>query len=145
ADVSAMVRIADFLSLAVVGHNLTNTASPSAPLSLGAGVAIYPVNALLFAFDLVTDFQTKADPALEYHVGAEYQFLFGEGGATAQAFALRAGYFFDDPHDRQMVSAGLAYVNPSGAIEASFRQGVAGKGTDKDDDQVFSIALKLFM
>jgi len=144
-DAAAMVRAADFLSLAVVGHNLTNTASPSAPLSLGAGVALYPVNALLLAFDLVTDFQTKKDPELEYHVGVEYQFLFGEGEGMTQAFALRAGYFFDGVRDRHMVSAGAAYVNPTGAIEVGFRQGVAGDGTDKDEDQVFSLALKLFM
>ena len=145
ADVSLMARLADFIALAVVGHNLTNTASPSAPLALGAGLALYPFDALLLAFDLVTDFQTKNDPALEYHAGVEYQFLFGEGEGTAQAFALRAGYFFDDVRDRHMVSGGAAYVNPTGAIEFSFRTGVAGDGTDSDEDQIYSLALKLFM
>ncbi|NOZ88047.1 MAG: hypothetical protein GXP49_17665 [Deltaproteobacteria bacterium] len=143
-DVSLLAKIGHVVSLAVVGHNLTNPASQSAPMSIGSGVAFQPFGSLLLAFDVVADFQSAKGTAMEYHTGAEYQILFGQGKGGGQVIALRGGYIYDDVRDRQFVSGGLAYVNPGGALEFSFRQGVAGSGTS-DKDSIFSFSLKLFL
>lgn len=119
-DVGAVVRPAQFLTLAVTGYSLTNPDTARTPLSVGGGVAITPTEALNLVVDNVWDLRSFGEPRMRLSGGAEV--MLGH-------VPVRAGYLFDDTRAGGPVhtlTAGLGYVDTSFALEAALRQDVAG-------------------
>ena len=124
-DAGLTIRPAEFLSLAVVGCNLTNPETSFAPQSVGGGVSLSLVPGLLFLVDSVLE-RVSGDPTRSkaFYVmgGAEY---------LAKTMALRLGGGHDGLNQNGYLSGGLSAVSPTGALDFSMRQDITGdrKGT----------------
>ena len=101
------------LALAVVGHNLTNTAEAFLPLMVGGGVG-YGTREFGLEANVVLDTTTWGHTTARWMGGGEV--LLGE------SVALRAGYRFDTGLDAHSVSGGAAYIDQRFSVDAAVRQ-----------------------
>jgi opacity protein-like surface antigen len=129
-DVGATLTVGQWFSAGVVGHNLTNTGSTSAPLALGIGLAV-TIRSLLIAADVLLDFTTRDELMWRAMGGAEY--------LIANNWPIRLGYRWDQMLGAHSISGGLGYVSERYGIEVSVRQDVA----TEDDHLNTHIALAL--
>jgi hypothetical protein len=124
------------LNVAVVGANLVEQHSISAPRSVAFGAAVTSGGIFIVDFDAVLDFDSsrllgRADEvAFQAHVGGEV--------LLAQRFALRAGYIHDGARDRSAIAYGASVVTPQIALDFGGR-------TDPDDSTMIAISLRLFL
>lgn len=119
-DAGAVVRPVSFLTLAVTGYSLTNPDTALAPLSVGGGVAITPVEALSLVVDNVWDLRSFTEPRMRLSGGVEF---------LLDKVPLRAGYLYDDTRfggGVHTVTAGVGYIDRLFGAEFSMRQDVAG-------------------
>lgn len=119
-DAGLAVRPWRWLTLGATGYSLTNPDTALAPLSVGGGVAIAPLDELTITGDMVWDLRTFDAPRPRYSGGVE--FLAGQ-------VPLRVGYTYDDTRgDRpvHLITGGLGYLDQSFGIEAAVRQEVSG-------------------
>jgi opacity protein-like surface antigen len=112
-DAGVTLRPVPELSLAVVGHNLTNTAEAFLPLMLGGGVG-YGTREFGIEGNVVLDSTTFDRATARWMGGAEV--------LLADSVGLRAGYRFDTGLDTHSVSGGAAYIDPRFAVDATVRQ-----------------------
>jgi hypothetical protein len=117
-DVGATITLGRFLSLAVVGHNLTHTESSAAPLALGMAAGLN-ISQLVVVADVLLDFTTLGHLTVRYMGGMEYFLL--------NRIPLRVGYRYDEVLDTHSVSTGLGYLSQRFGVELSLRQDVAGE------------------
>lgn len=115
-DVGAIVRAGDILSVGIVGYNITNPDSVYAPFKLAGGVSSLIKNMLLIEADLVADFSSHDETALELQVGTEL--------ILQQKFSLRAGYDHDFHSQINRISAGAGYSAPRFAIDLGYAQDI---------------------
>jgi hypothetical protein len=146
-DLGTALRISDALNLAVVGKNLVPLHSVEAPITLGAGLAYHVGNALTLAFDTDVYFDKyHALPPAGAPPGASgaRKTTVRLGGGLEWLIAghvpLRLGSFWDQGLPGTYLSAGLGYVGSSFAIDASFRQKVAG-----GSEQYLLVGLRVFL
>lgn len=116
-DLGATFRPIPELSLAITGHNLTNTGSSFLPLMGGAGIA-YAIPEFGIGADVVLDTTTYGEPKLRFMGGAEF--------LAANMISIRAGYRFDDGQQSHAISTGLGYVDKRFSVDASLRRTVSG-------------------
>ena len=124
-DAGLTVRLAQFLSLAAVGYNLTNPKTSFAPRGVGGGVSLSLVPGLLLLADSLLE-RVYNDPTRSsaYYMmgGAEY---------LAKTMAIRLGGGWAGPSRNGYLSGGLSTISPTGALDISMRQDISGdrKGT----------------
>jgi hypothetical protein len=116
--------IYDRFFIGVAGTNLTNLDHPLAPLTLsaGGGVAIGPARV---EFDATLDwssFDEVAPMGVKYAVGGEV--------LLADAYVIRAGYWYQDIPDTHGIAAGVGYVSSAVAIDFGFQQDLSGARSD---------------
>jgi hypothetical protein len=146
-DVGMLLRLSDAINFAAVGQNLVPMKCFEAPPTLGVGLALAAVSALVIDADVVVrwidypDQDTKT--AVGVHAGGEY--------FVGNRFPLRLGYSYDLPYrslairtDRKGDSffhAGLGYLTPQFGLEASVRQQLSGS----EKETLLGFSLKLFV
>jgi len=129
-DTGLTVRPMQFLSLAVVGYNLTNPGSSLAPQAVGGGLCLSLATGLLLLADSVWEraskdaYNPQVTHSNAYHVmgGAEY---------LIKTVAVRVGGGRDGLNRNGYVSGGFSFVSGVGALDTSVRQDISGnrKGT----------------
>lgn len=121
-DTGVAFRVGDSFSAAVTGQNLIPLRSIEAPMALGSGLAYRYGNQLTLALDFVVNFNKYKNPdgsdLVSYKLGGGLEWL------IANKVALRAGASWDSGRPATFVSAGLAYVHQSFAVDLSYRQQV---------------------
>ncbi|MGM0578988.1 MAG: hypothetical protein ACQEXJ_24920 [Myxococcota bacterium] len=133
-DAGMIFEIAQMLRIGVVGQNLIDTKSlGEAPRKVGLGVSAV-FDTVEFSFD--TDLDVQSDPDGDvlptYHLGA--QAMLGE------SVVARAGYNMEGETDAKRITAGLGYVSPVLAADASM-----GKRLDDADGWLVSVAFRYFL
>ena len=131
-DAGVGLRLAEMVTIGVVGYNLTNTESVFAPIQLGAGVSVTLMDMLLLEVDTVVDFTSHTQTGTDLRIGGEI-FL-------ADAVYVRAGYKFDFYYDRNTVAAGLGYQHRLFGVDAGFSQEIVEGGRS-----TVGIAFKYFV
>jgi hypothetical protein len=124
-DAGTTIRAGQFLSLAVVGYNLTNPKTSFAPLAIGGGASVSPVPGLLLLIDGVIE-RVSADPNRDNAYS-----LMGGGEYMASSLSIRLGGGHDGLNRNGYLSGGLSAVSTVGALDASVRRDISGdrKGT----------------
>ncbi len=122
-DVGTSLRLGDSFALGVVGYNLVPLRSIDAPIALGTGAAYHLGTALTIAADFVVDFNKyrnlgDGNTFISYKVGGGLEWL--AGGKVA----IRAGSYWDGGRPATYISAGLAYVGQSFAVDVAYKQEV---------------------
>lgn len=117
-DVGAILTIGQHFRLAVVGYNLTNTESLSAPLTVGYGLAV-SLSSLLIAGDATMDFTTRDDITWRAMGGIEY--------LLADNWPIRLGYRWEQVRNTHSISGGFGYISSRFGVELSLLQDVAGE------------------
>jgi hypothetical protein len=123
-DVGATIRPVQMIGLGVVGYNLRDLDDPQAPVSVGFGVSVAPVPALLLVADGFVDLTTTDETR-----GNVTSFMGGGEFLIAQKFAIRAGGGLDGRRDRGYGTLGFSLVGVTGALDVAARQEL--EGTDK--------------
>ncbi|MCS6899753.1 MAG: hypothetical protein RMJ98_06445 [Myxococcales bacterium] len=116
-DAGITVRPSNFLSIGLVGANLTNPGDGFRPLGVGGGIGIGKREFSLEG-DVAADFTTFQKTTLRYMVGGEL--------LAAGSYPLRLGYRFDQFLKNHALSGGLGYIDRQFCIEASVRHSVSG-------------------
>lgn len=119
------VRPITFLSLAVVGYNLTNPGTSFEPEGVGGGLAVSPFPSFLLLLDSVLE-RVSGDPTR-----SKAYYMMGGGEYLGKTMALRLGGGSDGLHRNGYLSGGLSFVSSVGALDISMRQDISGdrKGT----------------
>lgn len=116
-DVGVAFRPWQFLSLGAVAYSVTNPETSMAPLSVGGGVALNPLESLSIVADGVWDLRSYDQPKARVSGGLEFM---------VSRVPLRGGYIWDQGRNTQAVTAGLGYVGDGFGLEGSLRQEVVG-------------------
>ncbi|GAC1359783.1 MAG: hypothetical protein NVSMB47_12530 [Polyangiales bacterium] len=135
-DAGLSFALGEVARLGLVGYNLTSTGSPLAPLMFGGGLGAklgdLTVEGNVVGVDKTTwgSWKTRAQAGGEYLVGDHYP--------------LRLGYSFDQGSKRHAVSWGVGYVDRQFAIDAGFRDEVAGPSDPWGKAFLFTVGLRYF-
>jgi hypothetical protein len=118
-DAGVVVRPARFITLAVTGYSLTNPDTALSPISVGGGVALYPVENLTIVADTVWDLRTWGEGRGRISGGVE---------DLASRIPLRLGYNFDDTRQTPVhaITGGFGFIEQAFGAEASVRQEIVG-------------------
>jgi hypothetical protein len=105
------------VSLSVTGYNLNNVSTTAAPIAVGGGASVAPVQWLTIVGDVLVDFRSTDAVRGRYSGGAEL-FLGGR-------YAIRAGYLYDDTRGAtQAFTLGAGYIDQHFGVELGYRQAV---------------------
>jgi hypothetical protein len=147
-DVGAVLRLSDAINFAVVGQNVVPMKTWETPPTLGLGLALAALQALVLDVDLVVrwlDYRDdqKMRTLVNFKAGGEY--------FVGNKFPLRLGYSWDLPFRSLAVRtevkgesffhAGLGFVSTQFGIEAGVRQQLSGS----EKETLLAFALKLFV
>lgn len=116
-DVGVAVRPWSFISLGAVAYSITNPDTSQAPLTIGGGVALNPLDSLTLVFDTTWDMRSYDAPRMRMSGGAELML---------SRIPLRAGYIWDEGRGTQAATVGAGYIGDGFGIEGSLRQEVVG-------------------
>ncbi len=119
-DAAAALRIAEIVTLGLVGYNLTHVESVFAPIVLGSGISLNLMKILSLETDVLADFTSHDKTGLTLRAGGEI-FL-------ADTVFIRAGYQHDFYYQRNLIAAGAGYQNPNFGIDLGFSQDIVGEG-----------------
>ena len=147
-DVGFLLRISDAINFGVVGQNVVPMKTFETPPTLGMGLALAALNALVIDADVVLRWlDYRDDQKLRMVVGVKI----GGEYFVGNKFPLRLGYSWDLPyrslairsHDKgeSFFHAGLGYMSTQFGIEAGVRQQLSGS----DKETLLGFALKLFV
>lgn len=116
-DVGAWVKPLSFLLISASGRNINNPSTTAAPIALGMGASITPMQMLNITGDVLLDFRSVGAVRGRYSGGVE---LF-----IANRVQIRAGYMFDQIRGgAHAVTAGAGLVFESFGVELGMRQEV---------------------
>jgi len=136
-DGGLTVRPVPQISVGAVAYNLLDLDTPWVPRGYGGGVAVLPIPALLFAFDMVwTNVYGDAtrEHALQFMGGGEFSF--------AASAALRAGGGRDGLTENGFATVGITGLSAEiGAVDLGVRQDLSGQ----DKSTVVSVSMRLFV
>lgn len=120
-DAGIAARPWRWLMLGVTGYSLSNPDTALAPLAIGGGVGVSPVETLHIVADTYWDLLSFASgPRARWSGGVEF---------LAGHVPLRVGYTYDTvrrDHDVQSITAGLGYLDTMFGAELSMRQEIVG-------------------
>ena len=122
-DVGLQWRLAESLSMGLVGYNLTNNERKELPIGWGAGIGY-----VLGAFSIESDIRYNAQ------IG-EPRYSAGAGFVIGNLVPLRAGFSYDRADRSIAVSGGLGLTSDRFAVDVGYRQRVSGDFVEDDDDQ----------
>jgi hypothetical protein len=130
-DAGFQWRIWEFLSIGLVGYNLTNSSRKEVPIGWGAGVG--------FQFDAFT---LESDVRYNAKIGKP-RFSLGAGYTIAELVPIRIGAWFDRANNAWAVSGGVGFVYDRFSIDVAYRQLVNADKTFEDgDDRILGIAIR---
>jgi hypothetical protein len=147
-DVGLVLRISDAINFAAVGQNVVPMKSWETPPTLGVGLALAAMSALVIDVDLVVrwlDYRDdqKMRTVVNVKAGGEY--------FVGNKFPVRLGYSWDlpfrslavrtDVKGESFFHAGLGFMSSQFGIEAGVRQQLSGS----DKETLLAFALKLFV
>ena len=117
-DFGVMVRLLEWLSIGVAGHNLVDTRHPdfSTYFTAAAALSNGTFSALV---DVRGEYREGDSPLLGFNAGGE--FVIGEG------FPIRAGFSMSEA-GHTFVSGGLGWMFPGGAVDGAYRHELNGIG-----------------
>ncbi|RKI08067.1 hypothetical protein D7Y15_26785 [Corallococcus sp. AB030] len=131
-DAGILVRLSEQLSLGVSGHNLIDTDNVELTRYFSAHAA-YVGQAVVVAFDMRGDFETRDSTVLTYNTGAEYIF--------DQTIPLRAGYTYDGFQKISRVTVGAGFLSPGGGgLDLAYEHDLGGL-----NGRVLSLTLRLLV
>jgi hypothetical protein len=139
-DVGATVRPADNFSLAFVGMNLVDHDQGQFPRMVTYGAALLPMPELVLALDGVTTF-TRDSSTGARGTGVRA----GIEASIAQRATLRAGGGTDPALGVGYLSAGVAFLAETGAIDVGLRGDLFPYRTGSGRAVFLSVALRLFV
>ncbi|MBN8228878.1 hypothetical protein JYK02_15320 [Corallococcus macrosporus] len=117
-DAGLLVRLSEQLTVGVSGHNLIDTDNVELTRYFTAHTA-YVGPALVVAFDVRADFETRDSTVLTYNTGAEY--------TLDQTIPLRAGYTYDGFQRLSRLSVGTGYLSPGGGgVDLAYQHDLGG-------------------
>lgn len=117
-DAGVAARPIDWLTIGIVGTNLTNPGNSFQPTGFGGGLAIGNQD-FSISGDVAADFTTYQRTTLRTMAGGEY--------LAADRFPIRLGYRFDDGAKTHAISGGAGYIDRSFGVSASLRRTVSGE------------------
>jgi hypothetical protein len=147
-DVGLLLRISDAINFGAVGQNVVPMKTFETPPTLGMGLALAAINALVIDADVVIRWLDYRDDlklrmVVGVKVGGEY--------FVGNRFPLRLGYSYDLPYrelalrtkdkGESFFHAGLGYMTQQFGIEAAVRQQLSGS----QKETLLGFALKLFV
>ncbi|MFO0658586.1 MAG: hypothetical protein U0165_01950 [Polyangiaceae bacterium] len=119
-DAGVAARPIEWLTIGLLGTNLTNPGNSFQPTGFGGGLSIGNQDFSLSG-DVVADFTTYQKTTLRAMGGGEY--------LAADRFPLRLGYRFDDGEKTHAISGGAGYIDRSFGVSASIRRTVSGEAS----------------
>ncbi len=135
-DAGITIRPARPVTIGLVGYGLRDLEDGQAPRSLGGGIAVTPVEALVLAVDGLVDFHTS-EPAggrtLSVFGGVEY--------TIGTNFAVRAGGGRGGVRERSFLSAGISALSEVGALDIGARSDLQGPSREV----IVGVAGRLFV
>jgi hypothetical protein len=138
-DLGVTLRPSQLLSVGVVGSNIRDLQNSRAPQTLGYGVAVLPLPALIVEADGLTRFTTDAQTGRKGTsalVGATY--------TLAAKVALRLGGGYDSVTGNGYGTLGLSVMSPIGALDGGLRQDLFRRdGVSRET--VVGVSLRLFV
>jgi hypothetical protein len=133
-DVALLLRLGERFRATVIGQNLWDHGSRETPLTLGIGLAVFPIPALAITFDTAVNFtgfreykgldpmtgavRTDFKAAARLGPGLEY--------TIAGKVPIRAGVVYDSGFPATYITAGLGFVSTQVAVDLGYRGKVAG-------------------
>lgn len=143
-DVGLLLRTSVGLQLGVVGYNLIPSKYQQLPLKLGVGIGYMMIDQLYVDFDAVIRFDVYRDKSdtedLILPTGTKVAYRAGFEYIIVGMIPLRVGYEYDGYMENHIVSAGLAYKDPSFSIGAGYSQGLV-----ITDEHILGITLDFMM
>jgi len=118
-DVGLTIKATDSLYIAAVGQNLTYPNNSLLPTIVGGGIG-YGTGDLSIEVDGLADMSSWGKPTARIMAGGEY--------LIASRVPVRLGYRFDQGAQLHTLSAGLGYISPEFAIEASVKRTLSDPG-----------------
>jgi hypothetical protein len=124
-DAGISIRPVRAVTLGVVGYGLRDLENAQAPMSVGGGIVVTPIDPLVLAVDGLLDFRTSEaaqGKTLSVFGGAEY--------TISGRFALRLGGGRGGFRERSFATAGASLLSEVGALDIGARTDLSG--ADKD-------------
>ncbi|WP_375756847.1 hypothetical protein [Corallococcus exercitus] len=117
-DAGILVRMSEQLTLGVSGHNLIDTENVELTRYFSAHAG-YVGQALVVAFDVRADFETRDSAVLTYNTGAEY--------ILDQTIPLRLGYTYDGFQEVSRLTVGAGFMSPGGGgVDLAYQHDLGG-------------------
>ncbi|RKH58029.1 hypothetical protein [Corallococcus aberystwythensis] len=117
-DAGLLMRLSEQLSLGISGHNLIDTENVELTRYFSAHAA-YVGPAVVVAFDMRGDFETRDSTVLTYSAGAEY--------ILDQTIPLRVGYTYDGFQEVSRVTVGAGFLSPGGGgLDLAYQHDLGG-------------------
>lgn len=133
-DAGLLVRLLDNVSIAAVGHHLVGGNQARHPRSVGAGVAVRPLPALVITADGLWSLEAEGSTG-RYGGGIEYSL----GSSDQQtSYPLRVGTLRDVAVDATYMSGGLGIMTANLALDVGARKQLGG------DDLAIVASLRIF-
>ncbi|NOK22831.1 hypothetical protein [Corallococcus carmarthensis] len=117
-DAGLLLRMSEQLMLGVSGHNLIDTENVELTRYFSAHAA-YVGPAMVVAFDMRGDFETRDSTVLTYNAGAEY--------ILDQTIPVRVGYTYDGFQEISRVTVGAGFMSPGGGgVDLAYQHDLGG-------------------
>jgi len=138
-DVGLIYMFSPYISLSVVGYNLTAIDKLEAPLAVTSAIRVTDNEMFSLEFDLTSDF--SAPDFYEKNETALYKYSFGGEIKLGNDLTILAGYQIDSIIDENYFGLGVEYFIPKTRVELGFSY----MQSTTSDYQVFSFALKMYL
>ncbi|WP_223642783.1 hypothetical protein [Corallococcus sp. EGB] len=117
-DAGLLLRLSEELTIGVSGHNLIDTDNVELTRYYSAHAA-YVGPAVVVAFDVRGDFETRDSTVFTYNTGAEY--------ILDQTIPVRVGYTYDGFQKVSRVTVGAGFMSPGGGgVDLAYQHDLGG-------------------
>ncbi|RKH46234.1 hypothetical protein [Corallococcus llansteffanensis] len=118
-DGGILVRLGEQVTVGVSGHNLIDTDNVELTRYYSAHLG-YVGQAVVFAFDVRGDFETRPSSVFTYNAGAEY--------ILNQVIPVRVGYTYDGFQGISRVTTGLGFLSGGGGgVDLAYQHDLGGE------------------
>lgn len=133
-DAGLLVRVLDNVHIAAVGHHLVGGTEARYPRSVGTGIAVRPLPALVLSADGLWNLEAEGSTG-RYGGGIEYSLSSPDHQSS---YPLRLGMLRDVAVDATYVSGGLGIMTVNLALDVGARKQLGG------DDLAIVASLRIF-